>query len=170
MVKTKLYFQVVKPDSDDWKNGNYQHATIGVFEVTAEEEEHWKKYNLGDGYVDDSTLVFRVSYQRDRTRDINGNETADPQKRVNSPWYAERIEDIKNGFSCINIDKLETAAKILRRMEKAEKKIYDRGLSISNGQDQFHSRVFLLKEIGAQELYFSREKHGYYVCTGMCST
>lgn len=164
MVKTEIYYQVVKPDYDEWGRERYQHATISIFEVTPEERERYDRYYPGAGYIDDSSLVFRLSYQRDRTRDRDGNETFDTDKAVVSRWYAEDIDHIKHSLG-IDIDKIENTAKILRKMEKTLKKIWDKGLSVSEGDDHLKLRIFLLNEIGAREIYYNREKHGFF--TGM---
>ena len=155
MVKTEIYYRIQKPGCDESWNGNYQTATIDIYEVDPVERERINRYHPNDFRIDTDSLIASLSYQRDRHLDINREETTDPAKRVYSPWYAEEIERIKNDYSGISIDKVERLAKILKRMEKELKAIHDKGLSVQNGNDQFELRKFLLKAIGAREIIYS---------------
>jgi hypothetical protein len=153
--KTELYYQVTKPDYDEWNNGDYQHATIHIYEVTPDDRVFNDRHYPGEMYVSTHDELCVLSYQRDRTRDSNGNETFDPDKRVVSVWYAEEIYHIPKRCCSIDIDKVERIARLLRKMEKYRDKIYEKGLSIQNGGDDLQCRIFLLKGIGASEVYYS---------------
>ena len=160
--KPELYYQVQKPDYDAPWNGNYQSARVLIYEIDQQERENLDRYYPGENHIGTDNMICAFKYQRDRTRDINGDETFDPDKKVTSVWYAEEIDQIKRGWSGINVKALKRLVKILEKMEKVHDSISDKGLLIEGGDDQLKLRVFLLKELGAAEVYYSNTTHQVY--------
>ena len=171
MVKDELYYSVSEPDYDVWDNDKYQVSTLTIFFVTPDDRKRmdniFKEEEYGKKYVSDSCAIVVLRYQRDRTRDKEGSETMDPNKRIISSWYAEEIQHIPRCYSGIDVVKIETIGRLLRKMEKKSDEIYAKGLSITDGNDQYKRRVFLLKEIGAKELLYNRCEHRYYHRVGV---
>jgi hypothetical protein len=133
-MKQKIGYRVNEPYYDGaWHNGVYQHASIDIC-VKNEDEEYRN--------------VLTLRYQRDRDN---------PDKTI-SRWYGESLDRLE---AWRITEGLETATKIMKAVEKAYEKYQEKGLSIPS-DDALHIRKKMLELSGAKQVYYSKERHGFY--------